>query len=190
MEDLRHDIRRLVIDEVIPAAMVDKGTKFFINGTGRFEQGGPIADTGLTGRKIIVDTYGGVGSHGGGCFSGKDPSKVDRSGSYMARHVAKNVVAAGLADRVEVQVAYAIGIPEPVSLMLDTFGTAKVSEDKIKELIRAHFPLTPKGMIKHLELKRPIYRKSAAFGHFGRTEPEFTWERTDLAPVLKREAGL
>ena len=161
--------------------MIDKNTKFFINGTGRFEQGGPIADTGLTGRKIIVDTYGGVGSHGGGCFSGKDPSKVDRSGSYMARYVAKNVVAAGLADRVEIQVAYAIGIAEPVSLMIDTFGTAKVSEDKIKELIRAHFPLTPKGMIKHLDLKRPIYRKTAAFGHFGRTEPEFTWERTDLA---------
>ncbi len=190
MEDLRHDIRRLVIDVVIPAAMVDAKTKFFINGTGRFEQGGPIADTGLTGRKIIVDTYGGVGSHGGGCFSGKDPSKVDRSGSYMARYVAKNVVAAGLADRVEVQVAYAIGIAEPVSLMIDTFGTAKVSEDVIKELIRAHFPLTPKGMIKHLELKRPIYRKTAAFGHFGRIEPEFTWERTDLAAVLKREAGL
>ncbi|MDD8026338.1 MAG: methionine adenosyltransferase [Acidobacteriota bacterium] len=190
MEDLRHDIRRLIIDPVIPAAMIDKNTKFFINGTGRFEQGGPIADTGLTGRKIIVDTYGGVGSHGGGCFSGKDPSKVDRSGSYMARYVAKNVVAAGLADKVEIQIAYAIGIAEPVSLMIETFGTAKVSEDKIKELIRAHFPLTPKAMIKHLDLKRPIYRKTAAFGHFGRTEPEFTWERTDKAAVLKREAGL
>jgi S-adenosylmethionine synthetase len=190
MGDLRDDIRRLVIDKVIPASMIDRQTKFFINGTGRFEQGGPIADTGLTGRKIIVDTYGGVGSHGGGCFSGKDPSKVDRSGSYMARYVAKNVVAAGLADRVEIQVAYAIGIAEPVSLMLDTFGTAKVPEDKIKELIRAHFPLTPKGMIKHLDLKRPIYKKTAAFGHFGRTEPEFTWERTDLAATLKREAGL
>jgi S-adenosylmethionine synthetase len=190
MDDLRHDIRLQVIDAIIPAGMMDAKTKFFINGTGRFEQGGPIADTGLTGRKIIVDTYGGVGSHGGGCFSGKDPSKVDRSGSYMARYVAKNIVAAGLADRVEIQVAYAIGIAEPVSLMIDAFGTAKVSEDIIKELIRAHFPLTPKGMIKHLYLKRPIYRKTAAFGHFGRTEPEFSWERTDLAAVLRREAGL
>ncbi len=190
MGDLRDDIRRLVINEVVPASMMDKNTKFFINGTGRFEQGGPIADTGVTGRKIIVDTYGGVGSHGGGCLSGKDPSKVDRSGSYMARYVAKNVVAAGLADRFEIQFAYAIGVAEPVSLMLDAFGTAKVPEDKIKALIRAHFPLTPKGMIKHLDLKRPIYKKTAAFGHFGRTEPEFTWERTDLAATLKREAGL
>jgi S-adenosylmethionine synthetase len=190
MSDLRDDIRRLVINQVVPASMMDKNTKFFINGTGRFEQGGPIADTGVTGRKIIVDTYGGVGSHGGGCLSGKDPSKVDRSGSYMARYVAKNVIAAGLADRVEIQVAYAIGIAEPVSLMLDTFGTAKVPEDRIKALIRAHFPLTPKGMIKHLDLKRPIYKKTAAFGHFGRTEPEFTWERTDLAVILKRDAGL
>ncbi|MGD0782394.1 MAG: methionine adenosyltransferase [Candidatus Aminicenantales bacterium] len=190
MSDLRDDIRRLVINQVVPASMMDKNTKFFINGTGRFEQGGPIADTGVTGRKIIVDTYGGVGSHGGGCLSGKDPSKVDRSGSYMARYVAKNVIAAGLADRVEIQVAYAIGIAEPVSLMLDTFGTAKVPEDRIKSLIRAHFPLTPKGMIKHLDLKRPIYKKTAAFGHFGRTEPEFTWERTDLAVILKRDAGL
>jgi S-adenosylmethionine synthetase len=190
MGDLRDDIRRLVINEVVPASMMDKNTKFFINGTGRFEQGGPIADTGVTGRKIIVDTYGGVGSHGGGCLSGKDPSKVDRSGSYMARYVAKNVVAAGLADRFEIQFAYAIGVAEPVSLMLDAFGTAKISEDRIKALIRAHFPLTPKGMIKHLDLKRPIYKKTAAFGHFGRTEPEFTWERTDLAATLKREAGL
>ena len=190
MEDLRADVRRLVINEIIPASMMDKNTKFFINGTGRFEQGGPIADTGLTGRKIIVDTYGGVGSHGGGCFSGKDPSKVDRSGSYMARYVAKNLVAAGLADRLEIQVAYAIGIAEPVSVMIDTFGTNKIAEDKIKDLIRAHFPLTPKGIIKHLDLKRPIYKKTAAFGHFGRTEPEFTWERTDLAATLKREAGL
>jgi S-adenosylmethionine synthetase len=190
MGDLRDDIRRLVINEVVPASMMDKNTKFFINGTGRFEQGGPIADTGVTGRKIIVDTYGGVGSHGGGCLSGKDPSKVDRSGSYMARYVAKNIVAAGLADRFEIQFAYAIGVAEPVSLMLDAFGTAKVPEDRIKALIRAHFPLTPKGMIKHLDLKRPIYKKTAAFGHFGRTEPEFTWERTDLAATLKREAGL
>jgi S-adenosylmethionine synthetase len=190
MGDLRDDIRRLVINEIIPSSMMDKNTKLFINGTGRFEQGGPIADTGLTGRKIIVDTYGGVGSHGGGCFSGKDPSKVDRSGSYMARYVAKNVVAAGLADRLEIQVAYAIGVAEPVSVMIDTFGTNKIPEDKIKTLIRAHFPLTPKSIIRHLDLKRPIYKKTAAFGHFGRAEPEFTWERTDVAATLKREAGL
>jgi S-adenosylmethionine synthetase len=188
--DLRDGVRKVVIDEVIPAGMVDKNTKVFINGTGRFEQGGPLADTGVTGRKIIVDTYGGVGSHGGGCFSGKDPSKVDRSGSYMARYIAKNLVASGLVDKIEVQVAYAIGVAEPVSLMVDAFGTAKVSEDKIKELIRAHFSLTPKGMIKHLDLLRPIYRKTAAFGHFGRTESEFTWERTDKAEVLRRAAGL
>ena len=190
MADLRDDIRRIVIGDVIPAGMLDAQTKIFINGTGRFEQGGPLADSGLTGRKIIVDTYGGVGSHGGGCFSGKDPSKVDRSGSYMARYVAKNLIAAGLADKVEVQIAYAIGVAEPVSLMVETFGTARVSEDKIKELIRSHFPLTPKGMIKYLDLMRPIYKKTAAFGHFGRTEPEFTWEKTDKAEVLRREAGL
>ena len=190
IEHLRHEIRKEVINAVIPASMIDKNTKFFINGTGRFEQGGPKADTGLTGRKIIVDTYGGVGRHGGGCFSGKDPSKVDRSGSYTARYVAKNVVAAGLADRVEVQLAYAIGIAEPVSVMVDTFGTSNVSEDKIKELIRGHFLLTPKGMIKSLNLLRPIYRKTASYGHFGRTEEEFTWEHTDKAEVLKREAGL
>jgi S-adenosylmethionine synthetase len=190
MSDLRADLRRLVVDEIIPAGMIDKRTKIFINGTGRFEQGGPLADTGLTGRKIIVDTYGGVGSHGGGCFSGKDPSKVDRSGSYMARYVAKNLVAAGLADKIEVQVAYAIGVAEPVSLMVDAFGTAVIPEDRIKELIRAHFPLTPKGMIRHLDLQRPIYRKTAAFGHFGRTEPEFTWERTDKAEAIRRDAGL
>ena len=190
MEDLRADIHKEVIDKIIPAAMMDKATKFFINGTGRFEQGGPIADTGLTGRKIIVDTYGGMSSHGGGCFSGKDPSKVDRSGSYMARYVAKNVVAAGLADRLEIQVAYAIGIADPVSVMIDAFGTNKIPEDKIRSLIRAHFPLTPKGIIKHLGLKAPIYKKTAAYGHFGRTEPEFTWERTDLAATLKREGGL
>jgi S-adenosylmethionine synthetase len=190
IEHLRHEIRKEVINAVIPASMIDKNTKFFINGTGRFEQGGPKADTGLTGRKIIVDTYGGVGRHGGGCFSGKDPSKVDRSGSYTARYVAKNVVAAGLADKVEVQLAYAIGIAEPVSVMVDTFGTSKVSEDKIKELIRGHFLLTPKGMIRALNLLRPIYRKTASYGHFGRTEEEFTWEHTDKAEILKKEAGL
>jgi S-adenosylmethionine synthetase len=192
MEDLREDIKREVIRKVVPAELIDDQTwkKVFINGTGRFEIGGPLGDTGITGRKIIVDTYGGVGSHGGGAFSGKDPSKVDRSGSYMARYVAKNLVAAGLADRLEVQLAYAIGVAEPVSVMVDAFGTAKVSEDKIKELIRSHFKLTPKTMIAYLDLLRPIYRKTAAYGHFGRTEAEFTWERTDMAAVLKKAAGL
>jgi len=190
IDHLRHEIRKHVISHVIPAAMIDKNTLFVINGTGRFEQGGPMADTGLTGRKIIVDTYGGVGRHGGGCFSGKDPSKVDRSGSYMARYVAKNVVAAGLADKVEVQLAYAIGVAQPVSVMVDTFGTSKVAEDKIKQLIRDVFNLTPKGMIRSLNLLRPIYRKTAAYGHFGRTEEEFTWEKTDKAEILKKEAGL
>ncbi len=190
MEDLREDITQMVVKKIIPPGMLDKKTKIIINGTGRFEQGGPLADTGMTGRKIIVDTYGGVGSHGGGSFSGKDPSKVDRSGSYMARYIAKNLVAAGIVDKLEVQIAYAIGIAQPVSIMVDTFGTSKIGEDKIKELVRAHFPLTPKGMIRHLDLLRPIYRKTAAFGHFGRTEPEFTWERTDKAEILKRDAGL
>jgi len=190
MEDLREDLKRMVVQKVIPADMIDKNTKIIINGTGRFEQGGPLADTGMTGRKIIVDTYGGVGSHGGGSFSGKDPSKVDRSGSYMARYIAKNIVAAGIADKLEVQLAYAIGVAEPVSIMLDTFGTAKVHEDKIKELIRSYFALKPKAMITALNLLRPIYRKTAAYGHFGRTEPEFTWERTDKAEALRRDAGL
>jgi S-adenosylmethionine synthetase len=190
INDLREEIRKIVIGEVIPARMIDKNTKIFINGTGRFEQGGPLADTGLTGRKIIVDTYGGVGSHGGGSFSGKDPSKVDRSGSYMARYIAKNLVAAGIADKIEVQIAYAIGIAQPVSIMVEAFNTAKISEDKIKDLIRAHYPLTPKGMIRHLNLLRPIYKKTAAFGHFGRTEPEFTWEQLDKAEALKKDAGL
>jgi S-adenosylmethionine synthetase len=190
MEDLREDLRQQVIRKVIPAGMIDKETKFIINGTGRFEQGGPLADTGMTGRKIIVDTYGGVGSHGGGSFSGKDPSKVDRSGSYTARYIAKNIVAAGIADKLEVQLAYAIGVAEPVSIMLDTFGTAKIHEDKVKELIRAHFPLKPKAMIGSLNLLRPIYRKTAVYGHFGRTEPEFTWERMDKAETLRRDAGL
>jgi S-adenosylmethionine synthetase len=190
MEDLREDLERTVVRKVIPAGMIDKKTKIIINGTGRFEQGGPLADTGMTGRKIIVDTYGGVGSHGGGSFSGKDPSKVDRSGSYMARYIAKNIVAAGIADKLEVQLAYAIGVAEPVSIMLDSFGTAKVHEDKIKELIRSHFGLKPKTMIASLNLLRPIYRKTAAYGHFGRREPEFTWEKTDKAEVLRRDAGL
>jgi len=190
MSDLREDIKRVVIKEVFPAEMLDKNTKIYINETGRFEQGGPLADTGMTGRKIIVDTYGGVGSHGGGCFSGKDPSKVDRSGSYMARYIAKNFVAAGLADKFEVQVAYAIGVAHPVSIMVNSFGTSKIPEDKIKELIRGHFNLSPKGMIKSLDLLRPIYTKTACYGHFGRSEEEFAWERLDKVEILKRDAGL
>lgn len=190
MQDLREDIHGAVIKKIIPAHMLDDNTKIFINETGQFIQGGPFADSGLTGRKIIVDTYGGVGSHGGGCFSGKDPSKVDRSGSYMARYVAKNLVAAGIADKLEIQIAYAIGVPFPVSIMVDTFGTAKIPEDKIKDLIRAHFDLSPKGMIKSLDLLRPIYKKTAAFGHFGREEEEFTWEKTDKAELLRKDTGL
>ena len=190
MSDLREDLKRIVIGEIVPPGMIDKKTKVYINETGRFEQGGPLADTGVTGRKIIVDTYGGVGSHGGGCFSGKDPSKVDRSGSYMARYIAKNIIAAGMADKLEVQIAYAIGVAHPVSVMVDSFGTAKISEDRIKELIRAHFKLSPKGMIHSLDLLRPIYRKTAVFGHFGRTEIEFTWEKIDKAEALRRDAGL
>jgi S-adenosylmethionine synthetase len=190
MKDLREQIKATVIKNIIPEHMLDKNTNIFINETGKFIQGGPFADSGLTGRKIIVDTYGGVGSHGGGCFSGKDPSKVDRSGSYMARYVAKNLVAAGIADKLEVQIAYAIGVPFPVSIMVDSFGTSQISEDKIKELVRAHFDLSPKGMIESLDLLRPIYKKTAAFGHFGREESEFTWERTDKAELLKKDAGL
>lgn len=190
INDLREGIRQEVIANVIPPGLMDKKTKIFINETGRFEQGGPLADTGMTGRKIIVDTYGGVGSHGGGCLSGKDPTKVDRSGSYMARYVAKNIVAAGIADKIEVQIAYAIGVPYPVSLMVDSFGASKIPEDKVKELVRAHFNLTPKGMIRSLDLLRPIYKKTACYGHFGRRDQEFTWERVDKAEVLRREAGL
>ena len=190
MEDLREDLKRMVVQKVIPADMIDKNTKIIINGTGRFEQGGPLADTGMTGRKIIVDTYGGVGSHGGGSFSGKDPSKVDRSGSYMARYIAKNIVAAGLCDKVEVQLAYAIGVADPISVFVDCSGTEKIALAKIRDLIREVFPLKPKGIIKHLDLLRPIYKKTAAFGHFGRQEPEFTWEKTDKAAELKKAAGL
>ncbi len=187
-EDLRRDIKKLVIDKVIPSKYVDKDTKFFINATGRFEIGGPPADTGLTGRKIIVDTYGGVGRHGGGCFSGKDPTKVDRSASYMARYVAKNIVAAKLADKCEVQMAYVIGVADPVSLMVNTFGTGKISEEKLVKLVRENFDLTPRGIIRDLKLRRPIYKRTAAYGHFGREEDGFTWEEIDKAEILKKKA--
>lgn len=187
---LREGIIEEVIRKVIPAELLDGNTKYFINSTGRFVIGGPMGDCGLTGRKIIADTYGGQGSHGGGCFSGKDPSKVDRTASYMARYVAKNIVAAGLAGRVEVQVAYSIGVAEPVSLMIDTFGTGKVSDDKIEELVREHFSFKPANMIRHLRLTRPIFKKTACGGHFGRTDPDFTWEKTDMADILRDKAGL
>ena len=190
IETLRKLVRKHVIDPVVPKNMVDKNTAYHINPTGRFVIGGPNGDTGLTGRKIIVDTYGGMGRHGGGAFSGKDPTKVDRSACYMARYVAKNIVAAGLAERCEVQLAYAIGVAEPVSVLVDTFGTGKIEEGKIIGLVRKHFPLTPKGMIEHLKLRRPIYRATAAFGHFGRDEASFSWEATDKAKALKRDAGL
>jgi S-adenosylmethionine synthetase len=175
---------------VIPEHLRDGSTRYHINPTGRFAVGGPQGDCGLTGRKIIVDTYGGYARHGGGAFSGKDPSKVDRSASYMARYLAKNIVASGVADRAEIQIAYAIGVAEPVSVMVDTFGTGKVADDLIEEIVRDSFDLTPKGIIKTLDLRRPLYRKTAAYGHFGRTEPEFTWERTDRAAELAGAAGL
>jgi len=187
-DTLRAEVRKHIIDPIMPADMIDSATKFHINPTGRFVIGGPHGDTGLTGRKIIVDTYGGMGRHGGGAFSGKDPTKVDRSACYMARYIAKNIVAAGLAKRCEVQLAYAIGVAEPVSVMVHTFGTGKIEEERLVELVRANFPLTPKGMIDHLKLRRPIYRKTAAFGHFGRTEDTFTWEATDKAAALKEAA--
>jgi len=187
-ETLRAEVKKHIIDAVLPAGMVDSGTKYHINPTGRFVVGGPHGDTGLTGRKIIVDTYGGMGRHGGGAFSGKDPTKVDRSACYMARYIAKNLVAAGLASRCEVQLAYAIGVAEPVSVMVNAFGTATIAEEKMTAMIRAHFPLTPKGIIDHLKLRRPIYRKTAAFGHFGRTEESFSWEATDKAEELRQEA--
>ncbi|HWZ32579.1 MAG TPA: methionine adenosyltransferase [Bryobacteraceae bacterium] len=187
-ETLRAEVKKHIIDPVLPANMIDAATKYHINPTGRFVIGGPHGDTGLTGRKIIVDTYGGMGRHGGGAFSGKDPTKVDRSACYMARYIAKNIVAAGLAKRCEVQLAYAIGVAEPVSVMVNTFGTGTVEEERLVELVRANFKLTPKGMIEHLKLRRPVYRKTASFGHFGRTEDSFTWEATDKAAALKEAA--
>jgi len=189
-EKLKDGIIEEVIFKVIPPEMRDKNTKYYVNTTGRFVVGGPKADCGLTGRKIIVDTYGGVGSHGGGCFSGKDPSKMDRSASYMARHIAKNIIAAGLAEKCEVQIAYTIGVAQPVSLMIDTSRTSKIPPDKIAKIIREHFDLRPKAIISYLDLLRPIYKKTACYGHFGRHEPEFTWERTHRAEELKKAAGL
>lgn len=189
-DELRSDILKHVIQATIPAHLLDEDTKYHINPTGRFVIGGPMGDTGLTGRKIIVDTYGGMGRHGGGAFSGKDPTKVDRSAAYMARHIAKNIVAAGLAERCELQLAYAIGVAEPVSVRVDTLGTSKVDEKIISDLVRSHFKLTPKGIIESLNLRRPIYCKTAAYGHFGRTDPDFTWELTDKAAKLASDAGL
>ena len=190
IEDLRVEVQKHIIDAVVPADMVDERTRYHINPTGRFVVGGPHGDTGLTGRKIIVDTYGGMGRHGGGAFSGKDPTKVDRSACYMARYIAKNIVASQLASRCEVQLAYAIGVAEPVSVMVNTFGTGLIPDAKFTELVRANFLLTPRAIIDALRLRRPIYRKTAAFGHFGRTEDTFTWEATDKAGALKDQAGV
>jgi S-adenosylmethionine synthetase len=191
LEEIREDIIREIIKPVVPPELLDENRiTYHINPTGRFVTGGPQGDCGLTGRKIIVDTYGGVGSHGGGCFSGKDPSKVDRSASYMARYIAKNLVSSGAAERCSVQLAYAIGVADPVSVMVNTYGTGAMDEDKIETLVREHFPLTPSGIIEHLDLRRPIYRKTAAYGHFGRSDSEFTWERTDRSEAIKSDAGL
>jgi S-adenosylmethionine synthetase len=189
IEELRQEVKKHIIDPIVPSGMVDSQTKYHINPTGRFVVGGPHGDTGLTGRKIIVDTYGGMGRHGGGAFSGKDPTKVDRSACYMARYIAKNIVAAKLATRCEVQLAYAIGVAEPVSVSVDTFGTGAIPDDRFTELVRENFNLTPRAIIDHLKLRRPIYRKTAAFGHFGRTEDTFTWEFTDKAEALKKHAA-
>ncbi|MBC7247795.1 MAG: methionine adenosyltransferase [Actinobacteria bacterium] len=189
-ELMKPDLIEHVISPVLPPELVDRNMRVLVNPTGKFVTGGPMGDTGLTGRKIIVDTYGGMARHGGGCFSGKDPTKVDRSAAYAARYVAKNVVAAGLADRFEIQLAYAIGVAHPVSMMMDAFGTEKVSLETIEELIRSHFDLRPAAIIRDLNLRRPIYRKTAAYGHFGRMDKDFTWERTDKAEALRREAGL
>ena len=189
-DELRADILKHVIQAVIPSRLLDADTKYHINPTGRFVIGGPMGDSGLTGRKIIVDTYGGMGRHGGGAFSGKDPTKVDRSAAYVARYIAKNIVAAGLAERCEVQLAYAIGVADPVSVLVETFGTSKVDSAKLSEIVRANFKLTPKGIIESLNLRRPIYRKTAAYGHFGRMDPDFTWEATDKAAKLAADAGI
>lgn len=189
-DELKQTIITEVIKKALPAEMMDGDTKLFVNPTGKFVIGGPMGDCGLTGRKIIVDTYGGQGSHGGGCFSGKDPSKVDRSASYMGRYIAKNLVAAGLASKCEIQVAYAIGVAEPVSLLVDFFGTGKISEAKATKIVKEVFNLKPGAIIKELNLKRPIYRKTSAYGHFGRNDPDFTWERTDKADIIKEKAGL
>ncbi len=189
-DELREAIIDSVIKKVIPKEMVDGDTRYFINATGKFVVGGPMGDCGLTGRKIIVDTYGGHGSHGGGCFSGKDPSKVDRSGSYMARHVAKNIVAAGLAEKCEVQIAYAIGVAEPVSLLIDAMGTGKISHRRLKEIVSETFDLRPAAIIEYLDLLRPIFKKTAVYGHFGRNDPDFTWEKTNMADVLREKAGI
>ncbi|MGH8630463.1 MAG: methionine adenosyltransferase [Burkholderiales bacterium] len=189
-KQLEAEVIEQVIRPVVPDQMLDANTKFHINPTGRFVLGGPAGDTGLTGRKIIVDTYGGMGRHGGGAFSGKDPTKVDRSACYMARYIAKNIVAAGLASRCEVQLAYAIGVADPVSVMVHSFGTGQIEEHRLAELVRSTFRLTPRGIIEHLDLRRPIYKRTAAFGHFGRAEDGFTWERTDQAAILRAEAGM
>ena len=189
-ETLREGVLECVIKPVIPAHLLDAKTKYHINPTGRFVTGGPVGDSGLTGRKIIVDSYGGTAHHGGGAFSGKDPTKVDRSAAYMARYIAKNIVAAGIADHAEVQLAYAIGVADPVSVMVDTFGTGRIAQSQLESLIRKHFKLTPQGIIDSLNLLRPIYKKTAAYGHFGRPDPDFTWEKTDKAAILKKEAGL
>ena len=189
-EQLKADVMEHVIRPIIPGELVDSQTKYHINPTGRFVRGGPHGDAGLTGRKIIVDTYGGMGRHGGGAFSGKDPTKVDRSACYMARHIAKNIVAAELASCCEVQLAYAIGVADPVSVMVDTFGTGPVDDVRLAEIVRAVFPLRPKGIIEYLDLRRPIFKQTAAFGHFGRSEPGFSWEKTDKASVLKFESGV
>ena len=189
-DELKEAIVQEVIKKVIPKEMRDGDTRYFINATGRFVVGGPMGDCGLTGRKIIVDTYGGQGSHGGGCFSGKDPSKVDRSASYMARHIAKNIVAAGMAKKCEIQIAYAIGVAEPVSIMLDFMGTGAVSKHRAEEIVREVFDLRPAAIIEYLDLLRPVFRKTAAYGHFGRNDPEFSWEKTNMAEVLKDKAGL